>query len=120
MKSELLASAHSIAVACGDLKSKDATKSGPYHSLNYSAAKATRFLKEKYCVDLKKDRRVNTTLDFYNGVNYKVVKKAERAFVKCATRGRDIDPDQYKASGVHFLNDLIFLLAQPSEQRGNR
>ncbi|GMH82614.1 hypothetical protein TrVE_jg5093 [Triparma verrucosa] len=120
MKSELLASAHSIAVACGDLKSKDATKSGPYHSLNYSAAKATRFLKEKYCVDLKKDRRVNTTLDFYNGVNYKVVKRAERAFVKCATRGRDIDPDQYKASGVHFLNDLIFLLAQPSEQRGNR
>ncbi|GMH76477.1 hypothetical protein TL16_g07100 [Triparma laevis f. inornata] len=120
LKSEITAAAHSIAVSTGDLSSDDETKSGPYYSLSYSAAKATRFLKEKMCVDLKTERRVNPTLDFYNGVNYKVTKKAENAFFKCATRDRKINPNQYKNSGLHFLNDLVFLLAQPSEQRGNR
>lgn len=117
LKSEITAAAHSIAVSTGDLNTDDETKSGPYYSLSYSAAKATRFLKEKMCVDLKTERRVNPTLDFYNGVNYKVTKKAENAFVKCATRDRKINPNQYKNSGLHFLNDLVFLLAQPSEQR---
>ena len=123
VKAKVVASAQGVGIGCGVEQLKDEgreeARSSPFHALNYSTAKAVRFLKEKYHVDLKEDRRVNPILDYYNGIRAKVRQRAKEALEKGATRKRKVDAEQFRSSGVNFLSDLMFFTAHPSEQRGN-
>ena len=125
IKAQVVASAQGIGVACGVEQLKDKDKGGeearanPFHALNYSTAKAVRFLKEKYQVDLEEERRVNPILDYYNGIRTKVRRRAKAALEKGATRKRKVNAEQFRSSGVNFLSDLMFFTVHPAEQRGN-
>ena len=97
---------------------------GIYHSLNYSAAKAARFMRAKYFADLAHPQ-TEPTLSFYNNIATNVPTSARRAFSQTGTYNRDPLSEggpqsnrlgastQYNSAGLNFAKDLIFLLAQP-------
>ena len=118
-QAKMIAFSHTVGVATACLPATASHAQSVYYSLNYSTAKAARFMRLKYQADLKKsDRRINTTLDFYNNIRNATRREAESILKSASTFHRTLPTSQFNSCGTNFLQDLVFVLAHPPEMRG--